>query len=97
MRLPLPPPLLPPPPLPPAGSAELNVIGMLLLVVEFTRWLVRCELPDVPDVVEAPDRLPLALLEVEPLELVEVDPDVDPAPWPAWLAPQGRSRPARQN
>ena len=86
-----PPPLLPFAPFAPAGSTafaplapapppvpELNVIGMLLLVVLFTRWLVRCcwELLDVPEVVEAPEALPLELFEVEPEVEVEVDPEV---------------------
>jgi hypothetical protein len=78
--LPLLPPAVPPPAPapPPAGSAELNVIGMLLLVVLLTRWLVRCcwELLDVPEVVEAPLALPLELFEVDPELDVEDEPEV---------------------
>jgi hypothetical protein len=45
--------------------------------VAFTRWLLRWLLPEVPEVVEAPERLPLALLEVEPELEVEDEPDVE--------------------
>ena len=75
MLLPPPEPLVPGAPAGPAGSTvELNVIGMLLLVV--VRWLVRCWLLDVPEVAEP---VLLRLPETEPedeLEL-EVEPELE--------------------
>ena len=54
----------------------MNVIGILVVEFVFTRWLVRCWLPDVPEV-EDPDweRLPDTAPEEE-LEL-EVEPELD--------------------